>query len=155
VWAGKSVTKSNIASLIYAAHLRLEKVVESGTTNFTAWKAGFKKCGIMPFNPAEIPDVDYAPADTVSARIAALRAAKTLISHSNPAGSIDAYAEVAKVLGPRESDEALMKRLETRSTSHKVKKAVIMSHPEYLAEQLRAEELKEDQEKAIKERALP
>jgi hypothetical protein len=153
VWAGKSVTKNNIASLIYAAHLRLETAVVSGKTKFTAWKAGFKKCGIFPFNPAAITDEDYAPADAISARIAALRAATTLISQSKPAGPVDAYAETRMVLGPREPDEALITRLEKRSTSHKIKKAVIMSHQEYLAEQLRAEELKEDEEKATKERA--
>jgi hypothetical protein len=66
-WAGKSVTKNNIASLIYAAHLRLETAEVSGKTKFMAWKAGFKKCGIFPFNPAAITDEDYAPADAISA----------------------------------------------------------------------------------------
>lgn len=104
------MTKNNIVSLIYAAHLRLETVVISGNTKSTALKAGFKKCGIFPLNPAAITDEAYVPADTISARIAALRAAKTLITQSKPAGPVDAYAEAGKVLGPRESDEALIKR---------------------------------------------
>jgi hypothetical protein len=152
LWAGRSITKDNVASLIYAAHLRLQSGTVDGEPLYKVWISGFRKCGIWPLDRHALTDADYACADAIASRIATFKVAKMLISQP-PATVEETVAAGAAAMPPRESTEEMCKRIEARNAKTNIKVACMLSAPEYLAEEFAKSTAKTAEDNAKKERA--